>query len=1055
MKKIFIFVAAIFAAISCAETSVEEVMPSLDDSVDGSNLTELFGEESSIAVSIKDSSATRVSVDTTGDYWDATWEYSDALIAYYALGQSFKYFSSLAMGEYGPEISTFTGTAYYSGYNRRLALYADNVSGYEFIGSALCMMADLSSQSEGVNSTYMMDAELGEVENFYEVTPVEMKHIGAALNLRTRFSNVPEGSTLTKVTISDIPVKVSADLSKTVDDEDLFLSTTTGSMVINTKNIAISSYSDESDEISVKCNIFPFSIAAGESIKVQYLFSDGDGVTYYIDDEIVNSSDSDVSFARATYNTLLNSCDLSKATSDTTETTLAALSASSYPADTNNWIVTDATAETADFAGIKAAIAAAGAEGRTISLVFPNLTTLAASAFINSAYLNAINLPLVTEISTYAFYNCDGLISAITPEVTTLGASGFAFCELLTAVSMPKLTTAGMSAFKDCYAIETFDLPELTEVAIFMFANCEAVVELSLPKVTYVGASGIKGCVCMTSIDLPEALTVDANGLASNYSLREVTLPQVAVFGASALSGCTALESASLPAATTLGSQVFYNSTKLTSLEISTAEGAILSTMGEACFDLYNSVTGSAYLGDNLDLVIGEANSSSVKNANLTVSGITESFKSITIVDVDGNVVSYNEPSDDPEEDEWQIVTADDGSTTAVWSDDILVSIFDGAYAGVKNVEVYQSTTTPGYYRIANIYTADLTSQIFNCSEADEEGYAVDPDTTTIYTYIDATDPDAVWIEYHNSGYYTGSTYGYFWFGSYVPDYFTYGSESNYGKMVDGYISFPASSIFGILDLYSTTTGWTCSSGGLSLLLPGGTEPEPAENSEEYYEWIGTWEVTSASSKISGEAITTEVIISEDSTKADAYNIYGWCLSSLRWDYAMPATFDSATNGWSVAAQNSLGDVTLSSTTYALSYDAIGYIGGSYANYYFITGNYNALNATMGDDKASGSVAGSSSTITDGTEYTISTMLISGTSGSSIYTFYTDDSLNLDNNEMMVGPFTLKKISDDTSLPSSAPTKSANTAPSAVRANGAMGSVVAAKSIKTSAAVAK
>ncbi len=205
--------------------------------------------------------------------------------------------------------------------------------------------------------------------------------------------------------------------------------------------------------------------------------------------------------------------------------------------------------------------------------------------------------------------------------------------------------------------------------------------------------------------------------------------------------------------------------------------------------------------------------------------------------EIDGTLSKKDDDVTTGGDDEWKVYTSADGSTTGVWSDDIMATLFTDTYSATKNVEIYYNESLPGVYRIENIYTADFSCQIWGCTEADEAGYAIDPSTQSepIYTYIHAEDPSAVWIEYHNSGYCIDSSYyGYLYYGSYVPENaaaseYT-GDTACYGTMVDGYITFPASSFLGTLSLYEGA--WLMGS-SVSICFPGGTtvEPETPEGS--------------------------------------------------------------------------------------------------------------------------------------------------------------------------------------------------------------------------------
>lgn len=199
-------------------------------------------------------------------------------------------------------------------------------------------------------------------------------------------------------------------------------------------------------------------------------------------------------------------------------------------------------------------------------------------------------------------------------------------------------------------------------------------------------------------------------------------------------------------------------------------------------------------------------------------------------------------------------------------------------------------------------------------------------------------------------------------------------------------------------------------------------EAEEIEVTEAYDEWLGTWNLTSSSLSVSATPITIDVIITESATSG-MYDIYGLDLTAMRYDYAVPATFNSTTEGWTIAGTNSgVGTYTnTDGTVCPVNYSAYAYIEPPYGAYYFITGTFDALTATMNADKESASVACYTGAITGGYAFTVATVLLNFTYSSSTYNWYSDtESFDVDQSDVLVGPFTLSKVSDSTTLPSSA-----------------------------------
>ncbi len=1198
MKRIFLFAAALFAAVSCAEVGIEE-LATVTDSDAATNV--------SVLVSAIDSADSRISVD---DAWAATWDEGDALTAWSSGDGALTMFE---MTSYDAEASTFSGAV--TGDYRLIYPYdaAAVVDGGSYT-------VDLVSQVAGVNNTYMISTTV-ELSAMYATAT--MSHIGAAAELVSSFKNLEGSYTLTKVAISGVPTSVAINLGAEVTADDFYGEATVGTMMVDVEDVAVSS----SEKIYTRFNILPFEVAAGESISVKYYFEDESGASFYAVSTVANGGDSAVAFDRATYNTINSSCDMSTVATNATTLALADISADAIP-EVDTWIITDSSATADNFAGLKAAIVALDNSGREISLEFTNLTDFPASALASTSStldmtaLVSVKADAALTFANYVFYYCDGLKSASAPLATTAVTGLFGYCTSLVDVDLPSLTTTshylfrGCSSIKEiylpslttsgnyatnyCSSLESISMPKLTTTGWSAFGYCESLVEVNLPSmvtygnytfqectaletielastvttfgynfvygctnlksincdnnsnftfedgmmmntakttvysalpyftkgvvelssdVTAIGDYAFAQCSDMTSFSAPSVTTIGMHILRECTSLTSAQLPVLATYNYWTFALCTALEEIELPAATSFSGYNFYGCTGLKKMAWATNNGTKLTSVSSAMFT-------NVEISD-IDLTVGAANSSYVSGSTLTVGNTSYTFKSITVLD----------EVDDSED--WTLVTAADGSTTGVWSEDITASIFTACTSASKEVEIYESKETPGYYRIKNIYTADFTCKIWQCTEEEEDGYAVDPETETYYTYIDATDPTAVLVVYHDTGYYSGSTYGNVWFGSYISSAFSSGSDDNYGTLVDGYISFPASSFIGILDGYSTTSGWLCSDGGTSLLLPGGTDPnaepgedpdeptsdeftaditvsdittnsatiswtvtdqdqdyiyglftsegldsysdadlmsaivytynssgilssrtfsgdaygtftglsastaysmfiftidsdenpssplsradfttaaESADGSDAYNAWLGTWNLTSTSLTDSGTSLTLQITISQDVANS-SYSIYGFDLTTGRNSYAMPATYDSSTGGWSVVGSSEVGTYS----SYTMMYCGYAYIGGSYNSYYIITGDYTALTGSISSDGTTGAVACGSSTISDGTAFTVATVKLFAYLSGTYYSFSNDTTnLAISSSDNLVGPFTLSKVSSS-SAPAAAP----------------------------------
>ncbi len=810
MKRILLFITAAIAAVSCAETNLEEKSAN-------------FESESATAVSIivaaSDNSQSRIAVD---EQWAVSWEEGDALSAWSSSDNSLSQFT---MASFDPEKATFEGSV--TGDFRLVYPYSSAAS---VDGSSYTV--DISTQEAGVNSTYMISNSVIAVEE--AATATSMAHIGAAAQLVTSFENLSSNYTLTSVAISGVPTSVAIDLSAEVEADNFYGESTQGTIVVSVDNVAVSA----SENLTVKFNILPLEVAAGGSIGVKYYFANEAGESFTLTSEVVNSSDAAVSFARATYNSLYNTCDMSSVVANSASYTLSELSADAIP-EVDVWVITDTTAEVTDFAGMSAAIAALADSGRAISLEFPNLeslpdytifgaTTTSSTARLayDSGALYSLKADAATSIGQYAFYNCANLAKLDLPKVETIATYAFWSNVALTEVVLPSATYLDTYVFRLCTSLVTAEFPALLSSASSILYSCTSLKSADMPLSTALGNFTFMYCDALESVNIPSAVTI----------------------GNSAFRGCSSLTSVDMPAATSFGTYLFRDCTALTSMSFATNEGSLLTAVGSTMF--YNVVT------TDIDLTLGELNAEYVIGETLTFGTFTADYKSITFVDGDGNVVDVEEKD---ENEGWNLVTGADGSTTGVWTDDILFTLFSDALAPIQlDMEIYESIETPGYYRFANVYTTDFITATFGSFYG-----SCLADTINVYTYINATNPDEVWLEYYDTGY--TSSYGQLWYGSYVPAYSEYGDADNYGTLKDGIITFPKGSMITRLMTYPSMA-WFTGGSNLSLTLPGYTAPEIVEESDDEEEDEAedgyTWEIVAAEDGSTTAVWTDDLIAS-------------------------------------------------------------------------------------------------------------------------------------------------------------------------------------------------
>lgn len=163
----------------------------------------------------------------------------------------------------------------------------------------------------------------------------------------------------------------------------------------------------------------------------------------------------------------------------------------------------------------------------------------------------------------------------------------------------------------------------------------------------------------------------------------------------------------------------------------------------------------------------------------------------------------------------WNRVLGPNGETTGLYRDAVLRDWFmlqNPDYE--KPVTIEERDDRPGYYRIYDVYDENFIGTLFN---ANASGLCIDK----TYMYIDATDPEKVWIPTFKAGLMMMPEYGEISIGSYVADNedFDASISSVYGKFEEGVITFPS----GALQMKMENMGWYQgnASGKHRIIFPG------------------------------------------------------------------------------------------------------------------------------------------------------------------------------------------------------------------------------------------
>ena len=158
-----------------------------------------------------------------------------------------------------------------------------------------------------------------------------------------------------------------------------------------------------------------------------------------------------------------------------------------------------------------------------------------------------------------------------------------------------------------------------------------------------------------------------------------------------------------------------------------------------------------------------------------------------------------------------------------LWRDDFASSYFNAIGAEIaapyqeKTVKVYEREDLPGYYRIDEVYTPDYVSYIVDGNTKNADLYAEYCPAPSIY--INASDPNRVYIPLQYVFTCPSGRYGLVYMGSDVEEVFDAGYSNQYGTVKDGSITFPKSSLVAYLP--SAGAAYANAAGKHRLVLPG------------------------------------------------------------------------------------------------------------------------------------------------------------------------------------------------------------------------------------------
>lgn len=207
----------------------------------------------------------------------------------------------------------------------------------------------------------------------------------------------------------------------------------------------------------------------------------------------------------------------------------------------------------------------------------------------------------------------------------------------------------------------------------------------------------------------------------------------------------------------------------------------------------------------------------------------------------------------------------------------------------------------------------------------------------------------------------------------------------------------------------------TDASGKSTIKSATATTESSGESSDAYKAWLGTWTVTSTSSKLNQTPVSFDVVFSEKVAN-QKYSVLGWGTTLFRDREAVEAVFDAESGNFGFANEQELDSFEQNGKTYMFDYISYcSYSGG----YTVVTGDYYGLVGQLDASKNKATVVGNELTLNGGIEAKVVCMEFFAleVGGNGVGSYGPADGFV--QGDYPIGPYMMTKKSSSTSMPAS------------------------------------
>lgn len=243
------------------------------------------------------------------------------------------------------------------------------------------------------------------------------------------------------------------------------------------------------------------------------------------------------------------------------------------------------------------------------------------SAFDSNSNITSIEIPSsISNIGSYAFYNCSNLTNIMLPNsITSIADCLFSYCGSLKNIEIPNsVTTIGDRAFEECNSLTSINIPNnITSIGDWAFEDCIGLEGIEITNSTIdIGDWAFEGCISLESIKITNS-TIDVGDWAFEdcIGLEDIKITNSTIdIGDWAFEYCISLTNIEMTNSTvrSIGSWAFKNCISLSNIELSNGVTSISGYAFEGCrnltkIEIPNSVTyigGYAFKNCNSSLTI-------------------------------------------------------------------------------------------------------------------------------------------------------------------------------------------------------------------------------------------------------------------------------------------------------------------------------------------------------------------------------------------------------------------------------------------------------------------